>query len=344
MRLEEFDYSLPESAIAQEPVPRGCSRLMVLPAEGEPRDCLIRDLPELLRAGDLLVVNDTKVIPARLFGRTANGARVELLLAERTSESVWFALGRPGRKLRVGAELEFDGGLRARVVEVHVQDGRRKVQFSEPVEPWLEQIGETPLPPYIRRAASPADRDRFQTIFAQIPGSVAAPTAGLHFDHDLIQAITGMGVRFAHITLHVGPGTFKPVTSVLVHEHRMDSEPYEIPPETAQLLAETRAHGGRIVAVGTTVVRTLESAALAGSGTVQAGTRTTDLFIYPGFRFQVVDLLITNFHLPRSTLLLLVCAFAGRERVLSSYPKAIERGYRFLSYGDAMLLYRQPSK
>lgn len=339
MRLDDFDYYLPPEAIAQEPPERGASRLLMLPPTGDPEDYQIRDLPRLLRPGDLLVVNETKVIPARLFGKTAAGAVVELLLAERVSDCCWYALGRPGRKLRTGTRLDFSSGLQAEIVEVRSRDGRRKVLFNQPVEPWLEQLGETPLPPYIRRKPTLADRSRYQTIFARSPGSVAAPTAGLHFDAALLEELAQAGIQLGKITLHIGPGTFKPVTTPLVHEHRMDFEEYEIPEDTSALLLETRSRGGRIVAVGTTVVRTLESVALAGSGRVQPGKGKTDLFIYPGFRFQVVDLLITNFHLPRSTLLLLVCAFAGRERILRCYEKALERGYRFLSYGDATLLY-----
>lgn len=340
MRLEEFDYELPEEAIAQQARPRGESRLLRIHPTGSFEHHNFRALASLLEPGDLLVVNDSKVLPARLFGQTVAGGRVEILLAERLDTRLWSALGRPGRKLRPGARITFAPGLEGRVLELENAGGKRTVEFSEPVEPWLERIGETPLPPYIRRDSTREDRERYQTVFAREPGSVAAPTAGLHFDGRLLKELDRAGIGLATITLHVGPGTFKPVTSVLVHEHRMDREPFTIPERTAELLLATRARGGRIIAVGTTVVRTLESAALAGGGTVPAGSGSTDLFIYPGFRFQIVDLLLTNFHLPRSTLLLLVCAFGGRERVLAAYREALARGYRFLSYGDAMLVPR----
>lgn len=350
MLTREFDYDLPPESIAQLPAPRGESRLLVLDREGPERHRRIRDLPGLLRPGDLLVVNDTRVIPARIFGRrlaggepapegAAEGARIELLLVERTAEREWDALARPGRRTRPGARIDFGEGLTAEVLAKE-GDGLHRVRFSEEVEPHLERIGHVPLPPYIKRADEAADRERYQTVFARRPGAVAAPTAGLHLSEDLLAELERAGVERTAVTLHVGIGTFKPVTAELVHEHRMDAERCEVPREAAEALRRTRERGGRVVAVGTTVVRTLESAALAGGGEVRPGAGRTDLFITPGFRFQMVDVLLTNFHLPRSTLLMLVSAFAGRERVLAAYREAIAEGYRFYSYGDAMLAQR----
>jgi S-adenosylmethionine:tRNA ribosyltransferase-isomerase len=345
----EFDYDLPESAIADRPAPRGESRLLVLDREGEERHRRIRDLPGLLRPGDILVVNDTRVIPACLFGRRAGGGdgQIELLLVEKKAAREWEALAKPGRRTRPGATLEFDGGLTAEVIAKR-EDGRHRIRFSEPVEGHLERLGHIPLPPYIKRPDDPADRERYQTVFARHPGAIAAPTAGLHFSEELLAEIRARGVEIAAVTLHVGIGTFKPVTAELVHEHRMEAERYEVSEEAAAAIAAARARGGRVVAVGTTVVRTLESAALAvlgepGGGGVPAGAGVSELFITPGFSFQVVDVLLTNFHLPRSTLLMLVSAFAGptgRERVLAAYREAVAAGYRFYSYGDAMLVER----
>lgn len=353
MLTRDFDYELPADRIAQRPAPRGESRLLVLDAEGAARHRRVRDLPELLRPGDLLVINDTRVIPARLFARRVpGGGRVELLLVEKVGERDWDALAKPGRKARPGTELDLGGGLTAvtagRPAEAEegveaeggeVGDGRLRVVFSEPIEPHLERLGHVPLPPYIKRPDEAADRERYQTVYARRPGAIAAPTAGLHFDRALLAAVEARGAAVAPITLHVGIGTFKPVTAALVHEHRMETERYEIPEATAQAIATTRATGGRVVAVGTTVVRTLEGAA-AGDGTVPAGPGRTDLLITPGYRFRVVDTLLTNFHLPRSTLLMLVSAFAGRDRVLAAYREAIAMGYRFYSYGDAMFCRR----
>jgi S-adenosylmethionine:tRNA ribosyltransferase-isomerase len=352
----DFDYPLPAEAIAQQPAPRGASRLLVLDREGEARHRGIADLPALLRPGDLLVVNDTRVLPARLFGRVAGGEfrasrELELLLAEALGEREWEVLARPGKRARPGAVIEISdpsggagtgSGVFAEVVAL-AGDGRRRVRFSEPIEPHLDRLGHVPLPPYIRRPDQPADRERYQTVYARRPGAIAAPTAGLHFSDELLAALAGAGVERAALTLHVGIGTFKPVTAPLVSDHRMDRERYEIPEDTAAAVARARADGRRVVAVGTTVVRALEAAAAAADGKVHAGgVRATDLFITPGFRFQVVDALLTNFHLPCSTLLMLVSAFAGRERVLAAYQEALGLGYRFFSYGDAMLAERRP--
>lgn len=364
MLTRDFDYPLPAAAIAQRPAPRGASRLLVLDREGEERHRRIADLPALLRPGDLLVVNDTRVLPARLYGRVTGGEsrasrEVELLLVERQDEREWEVLARPGKRARPGAMVEISeragigdegqgagglgSGIFAEVVAL-AGDGRRRVRFSEPIEPHLDRLGHVPLPPYIHRPDQPTDRERYQTVYARRPGAIAAPTAGLHFSDDLLAALEVVGIERAALTLHVGIGTFKPVTAPLVSDHRMDRERYEIPEETAAAVAHARAGGRRVVAVGTTVVRALEGAAAAAgaNGEVPAGAGATDLFITPGFRFQVVDALLTNFHLPRSTLLMLVSAFAGRERVLAAYQEALGLGYRFFSYGDAMLAERRP--
>jgi len=324
----DFDYELPEERIAQEPAPRGESRLLVLDAEGPERHRRVRDLPALLHPGDLLVLNDTRVIPARLYGHRGEG-KMEVLLVEKLGEREWEALVRPGRRARPGTEIVFEG-LSAEVVDK--REDRYRLRFSEPVEPHLDRLGHIPLPPYIHRPEQASDRDRYQTVFARTPGAIAAPTAGLHFSEKLLEEIAAAGIGIARVTLHVGIGTFKPVSAERVEDHRMDRERYEVGEETAEAIRRTRESGGRIVAVGTTVVRTLESSAGA------AGSGSTELFITPGFRFQVVDVLLTNFHLPRSTLLMLVSAFAGRERVLAAYEEAIREGYRFYSYGDAMLV------
>jgi len=337
----DFDYELPAASIAQEPAPRGESRLLVLDRDGPERHARVRDLPRLLRPGDLLVLNDTRVIPARLFGRRiGGGGRMELLLVERTGEREWNALVKPGKRARPGTAIELAPGLTAEVIDKD-EEGRYRLRFSEPVEPHLERLGHVPLPPYIHRPDTPEDRERYQTVYARSPGAIAAPTAGLHFSEELLREIEAAGIAIARVTLHVGIGTFKPVSAERIEEHRMDRERYEIGEEAAATIRRTRELAGRIVAVGTTVVRTLESAALAGDGEVRTGASATELFITPGFRFQVVDALLTNFHLPRSTLLMLISAFAGRERVLAAYEEAIREGYRFYSYGDAMLVERR---
>ena len=325
MLTSDFDYHLPEERIAQEPAPRGESRLLVLDAEGPDRHRRVRDLPTLLRPDDLVVLNDTRVIPARLFGRRGEG-KMEVLLVEKLGEREWEALVRPGKRAKPGTGILFEG-LSAEVIEK--REDRYRLRFSEPVEPHLDRLGHIPLPPYIHRADEAADRERYQTVFARTPGAIAAPTAGLHFSRELLEEL---GTRIARVTLHVGIGTFKPVSAERIEDHRMDRERWEVSEETAEAIRRTRESGGRIVAVGTTVVRTLESSGGA------AGSGSTDLFITPGFRFRVVDVLLTNFHLPRSTLLMLVSAFAGREQVLAAYEEAIREGYRFYSYGDAMLV------
>jgi S-adenosylmethionine:tRNA ribosyltransferase-isomerase len=340
MLTSEFDYDLPTELIAQEAAPRGESRLLHLGSDGTRQHLRISELPRLLAAGDLLVVNNTKVLPARLHAwREATGGQVELLLVERLTETEWTALLKPGRRVRRGTRLLLADGLGVEIRE-KLDDGRYRIQFSEPIEPHLESLGHVPLPPYIKRADQPEDRTRYQTVFARFLGAIAAPTAGLHFNAELLESLREAGVGLAELTLHVGIGTFKPVTADLVHEHRMEPESYRVPAETAEAISNVRREGGRIVAVGTTTVRTLESVARQHGGTIVESEGTSDLFITPGFPFQVVDLLLTNFHLPRSTLLMLVAAFAGKERILEAYAEAIERRYRFFSYGDAMLMER----
>jgi S-adenosylmethionine:tRNA ribosyltransferase-isomerase len=341
--IAEFDYELPPELIAQHPLAeRDASRLMVLRrAGGEPEHRAIRDLPELLSPGDLLVANRSRVLPARLLGRRPGGASAELLLIARTGPDEWEALARPGRRLRPGDVVVVSPELSVRIEGTPQEpDGRRRVRLlsaGEESEPLLGRLGHVPLPPYIRRPDGPDDHARYQTVYAREPGSVAAPTAGLHFTEALLARLRERGVEWAELLLHVGPGTFRPVQAARVEDHRVDPEPFEIPEPTALAIRAARARGGRVVAVGTTTARALESAADCQGGVAPTCSRT-GLVIVPGFRFRVFDALLTNFHLPRSSLLLLVAAFAGRERVLSAYADAVRNRYRFYSYGDAMLL------
>jgi len=335
----DFDYELPPERIAQHPAPRGASRLLVLDREGPERHRHVRDLPDLLHSGDLLVINDTRVIPARLFGRRAGGGQIEILLTGKAEDREWDALVKPGRRARPGTVFTLDEGLTAEVIEKE-ETGRHRLRFSEPIEPHLERLGHMPLPPYIQREDEAEDRERYQTVWAKNPGAIAAPTAGLHFTRELLDQLAAAGIEIAEVTLHVGLGTFKPVTAERVEDHRMETERWQVSESAANAIHRTRERGGRVVAIGTTVVRTLESAALAGGGEVRAGSGATELFITPGFQFRVVDVLLTNFHLPKSTLLMLVSAFAGKERVLAAYKEAIRESYRFYSYGDAMLVER----
>ena len=343
MRIADFDYALPPSSIAQEAVePRDHARLMRLPrAGGAATDHVFHDLPRLLRPGDLLVVNRSRVFPARLLGRREGGGGAEVFLLRDLGEDRWEALVRPGRRLRPGAAVAVDPGLTVVIETAAVgSEGRRVVHLraeAGSVEAALERAGHVPLPPYIRRPDRPEDRARYQTVYARESGSVAAPTAGLHFTPALLEALRAAGIGIAEIVLHVGPGTFRPVTAEEIEDHRLEPEPYVVPAETAAAILARRAAGGRVVAVGTTVVRTLEAAALE-EGIVRAGAGETALVVRPGFTFRITDALVTNFHLPRSSLLMLVAAFAGRERVLGAYGEAVQRGYRFYSYGDAMLL------
>ena len=350
MRVADFDFDLPESLIAQDARPRGASRLMVVDrARGTWTDALFADLPSLLAPGDLMVVNDTRVFPARLLGRRdPSGGGVECFLLARLSDTDWDALVSPGEKLQIGARIVFDGPDRAPGVvlggEIIARGarGRRTVRFAADgaasVDAAIDALGHVPLPPYIRRADTAEDRARYQTVYARERGSVAAPTAGLHFTDAILAELQQRGVARAAVTLHVGYGTFKPVTVDRVEDHVVDTEPYAIPADTAAAIVATRARGGRIVVVGTTSTRALEHAAALGHGVVQAGPGLADSFLYPGHRFAAVDALVTNFHLPKSSLLMLVSAFGGRELVLNAYRDAVGRGYHFYSYGDAMVI------
>ncbi len=346
MLVADFDYDLPKELIAQEPPPvRGTSRMMVLERNtGRVTHQTIADLPAWLHAGDLLVLNDTKVFPARLLGRRVpTGGAVECLLLERLDASRWDALVHPGQKLKPGAR--FLCGPEPHAVYGEILDrtsfGRRTVKLwtedDRDIDAAIDAIGHMPLPPYIHRADSPADLRRYQTVYARVRGSVAAPTAGLHLTPELLHALDQQGVARATVTLHVGYGTFKPVRTDTVEDHVVDSEHFEISEDTAARINRAKQAGQRIVAVGTTTVRALETAAQHG-GELRAIARKTDLFVRPGHAFHAVDALLTNFHLPRSSLLMLVCAFAGREHVLAAYRKAVAAHYRFYSYGDAMLV------
>jgi len=343
LNTADFDYDLPPRAIAQEPAAeRDASRLLVLDRRhGETSHHEFRELPALLTPGDLLVVNRSRVIPARLLGRRASGGEAEILLIRNRGEGRWEAMVRPGRHLRPGQRVSIDDDLSVVIEsEALADDGRRRVRLlskRRDIDGGVERCGHTPLPPYIRRADRPLDRQRYQTIYAREGGSVAAPTAGLHFTAALLGRLADRGIEQADVVLHVGPGTFQPVKAARVEDHRVAPEPYVVPPETAAAVERTRARGGRVVAVGTTTVRTLETVARADGG-IAAGEGETGLVIVPGFAFRVVDVLLTNFHLPRSSLLLLVAAFAGRERLLGAYAEALREGYRFYSYGDAMLI------
>ncbi len=337
MKLSDFDYELPEELIAQEPLPdREGSRMLVLPREeGEVVHGHFRDLPRYLRPGDRLVLNDTRVMPARLLGqKVPTGGRVEILLLEQRGEDLWEAMVRPGRRLRQGSEVSIgDGRLRCRI-EGSSPAGYRLVRFfyAGDFEALLRELGETPLPPYIHKPLE--DGERYQTVYARREGSAAAPTAGLHFTLGMLERLKASGIGLTFITLHVGAGTFRPVKSEDPTEHEMHEEYFEVSEAAAREINETP---GRVVAVGTTVVRALESAA-DETGAVRPMRGRTDLFIYPGYRFRVIEGLLTNFHLPRSTLLMLVAAFVGRERMLDAYREAVERRYRFYSFGDCMLI------
>ena len=352
--VSDFDYELPEELIAQQPPEqRGQSRMLVVNrATGEFRDSHFSEFPSLLRPGDLLVLNDSRVIPARLYARRTlrrekekPTGRIEVMLTEPAGENQWHALVRPGRKIAIGERLVFpapDGNivLEAEVLE-RGQYGDRLLQFT-PVDDFfgiLDRIGHVPLPPYIHRDDVYADRERYQTVFSRERGSVAAPTAGLHFTPEMLATIADNGIEIARVTLHVGLGTFAPLRVERVAEVHLHREPYSISPETADALNRARNQGRRIVAVGTTVVRTLESAARhTSTGEFEPHTADTEIFISPGFNFRVVGALLTNFHLPQSSLLMLVSAFAGRENVLGAYRHAVEARYRFFSYGDCMFL------
>ena len=362
MKTSDFEYRLPPERIAQAPLPeRDASRLLVLDKRtGAVAHRVFRDLPSLLGEGDLLVLNDTRVIPARLYGRReATGGRVEVLLIENRGGGRWLAFTKSGGRLLVGEALKLADGLARAVVLGRLGEEGDLLEVEAAagsVDELLEKAGRMPVPPYIKRkrdsAPNALDRERYQTVYAREPGAVAAPTAGLHFTERVFADLDARGVRRTFVTLHVGPGTFRPVKSEAVEAHRMDAERYEVPPGAAREVRECRARGGRVVAVGTTVTRTLESAACPpprladGRATeddgdrqaVREGPGVATLFITQGYEFRVVDALVTNFHLPRGTPLVLVSAFAGRERVLAAYDEALAEGYRFLSYGDAMAI------
>ncbi len=339
MKVEEFDYHLPQELIAQYPVqPRDASRMMVLRrSEKSIEHRVFREIVDILDDSYILVLNDTKVIPARLFGiKRETGAKVEVFLSRRLSEDVWECLARPAKRLKKGTVVEFDGFC-GEVKDV-LDEGKRVLEFRPPkaLSRLLPKVGAVPLPPYIRRPPSAWDASRYQTVFAKKEGSVAAPTAGLHFTPEILHSLKEKGVEIVYVTLHVGLGTFKPVKVDVVEEHKMEEEFVEVSEEAARRINRGRAEGKKVLACGTTVVRSLESA--ARDGMLRAFSGWTNLFIYPGYRFNVVDALLTNFHLPRSTLLMLVCAFAGREFIMEAYHEAIRQNYRFYSYGDCMLI------
>ncbi len=335
MQTSDFDYHLPESSIAQTPVePRDSSRLLVLHRDtGELEHRIFREIGDYLRAGDLLVLNQTRVIPARIYARKPTGGRVELLLLRRRDELTWEALV-GGKGLRVGKQVRIENGPEAEIIEL-LNGSERLIRFSEAIEPYFSKVGNVPLPPYIHEQLN--DPERYQTVYAREPGSAAAPTAGLHFTPRLLEELQAKGVKIAYVTLHVGLDTFAPVTEDNPEEHVIHTEWCELTQETADLINQTKQAGGRVIAVGTTSVRTLESAAM-GQNAILPHVGPTSLYILPGYEFKVVDALITNFHLPKSTLLMLVSAFAGREKILETYQTAIKEGYRFYSFGDAMLI------
>lgn len=349
MQREDFHFDLPEALIAQAPLAdRSASRLLVLDgASGATTHTEFRKLGAALRPGDLLVLNDTRVIPARLFGRKDTGGEVEVLVERVLAHGEVLAQVRASKRPKRGREILFDdavGGTVSAKVLAEEEGGFLRLVFAdeEQVDTLLDAVGHMPLPPYIRRPDQEADRERYQTVFARRPGAVAAPTAGLHFTPELLAELAAFGVAQTYVTLHVGAGTFQPMRVSRIEDHRMHSEWLEVGEEAAAAIAACRERGGRVVAVGTTVVRTLESAA-DGAGLVAPAVMETDIFIHPGYRFRVVDGLVTNFHLPESTLLMLVSAFAGREPVLAAYAEAVAERYRFFSYGDAMLLWPHPA-
>ncbi len=341
MKTSDFAFDLPEDLIAQDPLEdRSSSRLMLLDKNtGEISHRIFHDITNYLNPGDCLVINDTKVIPARLLGqKEGTGAHIEILLLKRKEDNVWETLVKPGKKCRPGARVSFGNGeLKAEILEV-LPDGNRHVKFYYDgiFEEVLDRLGQMPLPPYITHQLK--DKNRYQTVYARYEGSAAAPTAGLHFTQDLLKQIEDMGVHIARVTLHVGLGTFRPVKVDNVLDHHMHSEAYQVTEEAADLINRTKEAGGRIISVGTTSTRTLESA-VSDDGRVHAGSGDTDIFIYPGYKFKVIDGLITNFHLPESTLLMLVSALAGRDHVLHAYQEAVREKYRFFSFGDAMFIH-----
>ena len=340
MNVSDFYFDLPEELIAQDPLEdRASSRLLVLDKEsGETKHQHFRDILKYLKKGDCLVINNTKVIPARLFGtKVGTDAKIEVLLLKRKSDNVWETLVKPGKKMKEGAEVSFGNGLlKGKVVGV-VDEGNRLIQFEYDgiFEEILDQLGQMPLPPYITHQLQ--DKNRYQTVYAKHDGSAAAPTAGLHFTKELLAEIEAMGVKIANVTLHVGLGTFRPVKVETLEEHHMHSEFYIVEEEEAKKINDTKKEGGRVICVGTTSCRTLESAT-GEDGVLKAGSGWTQIFIYPGYQFKILDCLITNFHLPESTLVMLVSALAGKEHVMAAYEEAVKERYRFFSFGDAMFV------
>ena len=338
MFLSDFDYDLPEELIAQRPIePRNSSRLMVLdPVRQSIRHEKFFDLQKFLTAGDTLIFNDTRVIPARLIGHKSTGARAEIFLLRRLDAVTWETLVKPGRKIVEGAEIFFGNELSCEIVGRTNFGGRVvKFKFNGVFEEILDRLGETPLPPYIHEKL--ADSERYQTVYNRERGSAAAPTAGLHFTTEQMSALKNFGVNLGFVTLHVGLGTFRPVQVETIEQHEMHEEFFSVPQETADLIRETKLRGKKVIAVGTTSIRTLEAAAVDEKN-VTVGSSSTKIFIYPGYKFKIVDALITNFHLPKSTLLMLVSAFAGREFILRAYREAVAQRYRFFSFGDAMFI------
>ena len=340
MNVSDFYFDFPEELIAQDPLEdRASSRLLVLDKEsGETKHQHFRDILKYLKKGDCLVINNTKVIPARLFGtKVGTDAKIEVLLLKRKSDNVWETLVKPGKKMKEGAEVSFGNGLlKGKVVGV-VDEGNRLIQFEYDgiFEEILDQLGQMPLPPYITHQLQ--DKNRYQTVYAKHDGSAAAPTAGLHFTKELLAEIEAMGVKIANVTLHVGLGTFRPVKVETLEEHHMHSEFYIVEEEEAKKINDTKKEGGRVICVGTTSCRTLESAT-GEDGVLKAGSGWTQIFIYPGYQFKILDCLITNFHLPESTLVMLVSALAGKEHVMAAYEEAVKERYRFFSFGDAMFV------
>lgn len=340
MDLKDFNYDLPEELIAQDPLEdRSSSRLMVLHKDtGRIEHKIFRDIIDYLNPGDCLVINDTKVIPARLMGiKEDTGAAIEVLLLKRNADDVWECLVKPGKKARTGARIVFGEGLLVGEIVDVIEDGNRMIKFHYKgiFEEILDKLGQMPLPPYITHKLQ--DKNRYQTVYARNEGSAAAPTAGLHFTKELLEKIKEKGVNVVSITLHVGLGTFRPVKVDKIEEHHMHTETFNISKEAADTINRARAAGGRVIAVGTTSCRTLESAA-ADDGTIPARSGDTDIFIYPGYKFKAIDCLITNFHLPESTLIMLVSALAGRDNIMNAYETAVKERYRFFSFGDAMFI------
>lgn len=341
LKKSDFYYDLPQELIAQTPIePRNHSRMMVINRKtGAISHERFYNLCNYLKKGDTLIVNDSRVLPARIYGeKENNGTFIEFLLLEQKANMVWEILCRPGKKAKVGTVFSFGGGrLKAKIIEV-LEDGNRIAEFycEGSFYAVLDEIGQMPLPPYITKKLE--DKERYQTVYSNETGSAAAPTAGLHFTQEQLESLKAMGVNIGRVTLHVGLGTFRPVKEDRVLDHKMHSEHYELPPETAELINRTKRGGGRVIAVGTTSCRTLESVAAANSGKIVPAEGNTDIFIYPGYEFKCIDGLITNFHLPESTLIMLVSAFAGFDNIMNAYRTAVEEGYRFFSFGDAMLI------